>query len=114
MSDDVADVVLDYQGRRVVIEPTWWNTHVVTPRPKMANHLHEVHATIATPAYVNQDKDFPDRQCLYGAYTSISSPRRLMLKVVVAYDAIGGRLNTAYPCSRPGSSEVRLWTSPRS
>jgi hypothetical protein len=117
VSDDVVDVVLDYQGRRVAIEAAWWSTHVVTPRPKMASHLHEVHATIAAPAFVNRDKDFPDRHCLYGTYTSISSPRRLMLKVVVEYveyDEIGGRLITAYPCSRPGSSAVRLWTSPRS
>lgn len=114
MSDDGVDVVPDYQGRRVMIEAAWWRIHVVTPRPKMATHLHEVHATIAAPRFVNQDKDFPDRLCLYGIYTSTSSPRRLMLKVVVEYDEIGGRLITAYPCSRPGSSEVRLWTSPRS
>lgn len=75
----------------------------------MVAHLQEVRTTIVTPLFVNQDKDFPERRCFYGIYTS-QNPR-LMLKVVVEYDADEGQFVTAYPCSRPGSGEVRLWTN---
>ena len=89
----------DYNGVRVYAEYDRWRRHVLEIRPKMADHIEEVRAAITTPVFVNADKEFPERCCLYGVYTSRS--RVLMLKVVVEYDAGKGEVITAYPCE-PG------------
>jgi hypothetical protein len=98
--------------RIVEIDDLWWQTHVVVPRPKMRGRWQEVADAIAHPLFVNRDRDFEDRECLYGTYRPGSSSAHL-IKVVVEYDDDGtGAFVTAYPCSRPGASEVRLWTKP--
>lgn len=108
------EVCVDYAGRSVVIDREWWVAHVVTPRPKMAAHYGDVIQAIASPNFVHRDKDDPDRECLYGPYVSHKISPRLMVKVVVEYDANGaGSFITAYPCSRPGSGEVQIWTKPK-
>lgn len=115
MPSEDSDSITDYAGRRVSIDLAWWQVHVLTPRPKMANRYEAVLDAIRNPDFVNRDYNDSARECFYGPYVQRPAPSRLMVKVVVEYDELGiGTFITAYPCDRPGSGEVRLWTKPPS
>lgn len=109
-ADDRLIDTLDHEGRPVVLTRGQWHAHVLSFKPYMSTHLDDVEQAITTPTYINRDAHpgFPHRFCHYGPYRS-SNPR-LMVKVVIDYHRDPGFVVTAYPCSRPGSGEVRIWT----
>lgn len=109
-ADDRLIDMEDLNGDQVILTRGQWYHHVLTVKPYMASHLDDIRRAIASPDFVtsNRDPGHPHRACLYGSYTSSKS--ELLLKVVVDYDRVPGFVVTAYPCSRPGSREVRIWT----
>ena len=109
-ADDRLIDMLDYDGNQVVLTRGQWYAHVLSYKSYMETHLGDVGEVLAEPIFINRDghPGFPHRTCYYGRYTS-SNPK-LMLKVVVDHHRLPGFIVTAYPCSRPGSREVRIWT----
>ncbi len=105
--------LLDYAGRRIVLTRNQWELHVLAVKPVMANRIADVQRVVQSPDFVNRDANYPTRLCFYGAYSGEHS--HLMMKVVIHYDETSeGFLITAYPLSRPGSGEQRLWTKENS
>lgn len=103
---------VDPLGRRIVMTRSMWETHVLAQRPWMAPFLSAIDQAIRSPAWINHDVDYEDRECFYAEHVLPELPH-LLLKLVIHFaDESHGTVITVYPVKRPKPSEVRKWPAP--
>lgn len=89
-----------------------WETHVISQRPWMSAYLTSVEQAIRSPAWINQDVDYEERECFYAERILPNLPHLLLKLVIHFIDADHGILITVYPLKRQKPSEARKWPKP--
>jgi hypothetical protein len=100
---------LDWQGRAVVLRSDRWN-HIITQHPELTGRIAVVITTVQDPLIVTEDKDHPQRQCLYHLAQRLSFSAGAYLKVCVEYETSPAVVITAYLTNRIPVKETVLWT----
>ena len=86
--------VLDYNKRKVVLEQSTWNNHIIVGHPEMNGNISAVKNNIENPEFVYDSSTNPKREIFFSRQPQSTYPM-LFVKTIVEYNKSKGYITTA-------------------